>query len=280
MRLWKGIVCGFVLLGFSTATLAAVGTASGYNDGNLEHTLREALSRNPALESVEPSVLHGVVTLTGEVSHYQDKLDAEAIARQVPGVHAVQSRITLNAPVVEDGELEDRVEDRLRFARADIGLTFPKIQVEAHRGIVSLTGSVKDPIEHAAAMALVGNTDGVLSIKDELSIDPALLTEDATRVRINKAVYRAVRASGEVGIGGVLPVHAVITDGTVTLMGAVSDAKAKEDLLSRVRETNGILSVDDEITVRNSTPAVMHETASSHVLTPCVQNKEVASASR
>lgn len=278
MKLWKSIACGLVL-SLCSATpqgLAAVRTTSGYTDANLENTLQNALNRNPALGSVELSVLHGTVTLTGEVAHYQDKLDAEAIAHQLPDVRAVRDQISINAPVVDDGELEDRVEDRLRFARADVGLTFPQIQVEAHRGVVFLTGSVKDDIEHAAALSLAGSTDGVVAVKDELSIDPALLNDEAARVRINKAVYRAARASGEIGAEGALPVRATFKDGTVTLMGAVSDAKTKDELLSRVRDTYGVVRVDDEVMVRNAGPSL--EESTFHPVTPCVQNKEVASA--
>jgi osmotically-inducible protein OsmY len=217
------------------------------------------------------------VTLTGDVAHYQDKLDADAIVHQVPGVRTVQNHISLKAPVVDDSELEDSLEDRLRFARADIGLTFPQIQVEAHKGIVSLSGSVKDPIEHAAALSLVGSADGVLSIKDRISIDPALMTDDAARTRVNKAVYRAARANGEIGVGGALPVRATLTNGSVTLMGAVSNPKTKDELLSRVRDAYGVVSIDDEVLVRNTTGA-MQQTATP-LSSPCVQNREVASAS-
>ena len=278
MRLWKGIACSLVVVLFCSAAPKALGVthpASGYTDDNVESTLRNALNRNPALGGVESNVLHGTVTLTGEVSHYQDKLDAEAIAHEIPGVSTVQNRISINAPVVDDAELEDRLGDRLRFARADIGLTFPQIQVEAHRGIVALTGSVKDSIEHAAALSIVGTTDGVLAIKDGLSIDPDLLTDEVSRARVNKAVYRAMHVSGEIGIGGAIPVHATFTGGTVILIGAVSDAKAKEDLLSRVHDASGAISVDDQIIVRNSTPATRDTSLQA---APCTQRKEVANA--
>lgn len=285
MKFGKRFVCGLLLFVFYSLASNAMAesptssyrSASDYTDKNLEHTLRDALSRNPALGSVELSVSRGAVTLTGEVMHYQDKLDADAIAHQIPGVRIVQNHISLNAPVVDDSELEDQIEDRLRFARADIGLTFPQIQVEAHKGIVSLSGSVKDPIEHAAALSLVGSADGVLSIRDRISIDPALLTDDAARTRVNKAVYRATRAGGEIAVGSALPVRAILTNGNVTLMGAVANPKTKDELLSRVRDAYGVVSVDDEVIVRNTT-AAMQQTAMP-LSSPCVQNGEVASAS-
>lgn len=256
MRLRNRIVGALLLLVFcllaSDARAQSAATkrsASGYTNRNIEDALRELLRKNSVLGNVEASVSRGTVTWNGEVAHYQDKIDAEALAHQAPGVYAVQNHITLNTFAIDDAELEDRLEDRLRFARADIGLSFPQIQVEAHRGVVTLSGSVKGPIEHAAALSLVGTTDGVISINDGLTVDSSLQTDDATRIRINKAVYRALRADGEVGTRSVLPVRATFADGTVTLTGAVSVAHVKDDLLSKVRDADGVSNLEDEIFV-------------------------------
>ncbi|HEY1213135.1 MAG TPA: BON domain-containing protein [Bryobacteraceae bacterium] len=281
MRLCKFIVFALALAVFggpAPKSLAATASTSGYRDMDLERTLRAALNRNPSLGSIESNVTHGTVTLTGEVTHYQDKLDAESLAHQLPSVRAVQSRITLNTAVLDDAELEGRLEDRLRYARADIGLTFPQVQVGAHKGIVSLTGPVKDPVEHASVLSLVATTDGVFSIRDGLSIEPSLASDEVTRARINKAVYRTARAIGVAGTDGTAPVQAHFDKGSVTLMGSVADAKAKEELLSRIRNADGALSVQDEVMVRNSTPAVQEATSRSMV--PCLQNKDVASTTQ
>lgn len=283
MRLWKGIVCGLVILGFcsfapqANAADTNAATRTGYGDESIKRTLRDSLNQNPAFGQIEPNVSHGIVTLTGSVAHYQDKIDAENAARQMSGVHNVRNQISLTTPVVDDLELEERVEDHLRFARADVGLSFPQIQVEAHKGVVYLTGTVKDPIEHTAALALVGNTDGVFSIRDKLSIEPGLHNDDAARVRINKAIYRATRANGEIGVGGAVPVRASFHNGTVTLMGSVGDAKSKEELMSKIRDVYGVLTVDDEVLVRNAA-APMQQTA-SQTMALCTSNKEVANAS-
>lgn len=282
MRLGKHFVCGLLLLSFCSLPSDALAesaatkhSTSGYTNRNIDDALRQVLRQNPALGSVEASVSRGTVILTGEVAHYQDRIDAEALAHQGPGVYAVQNHITLNTPAVDDAELEDRLEDRLRFARADIGLSFPQIQVEAHSGVVSLSGAVKGPIEHGAALSLVGTTDGVVSIKDRLTVDSSLQADDATRIRINKAVYRALRADGEVETRNVLPVRATFDDGTVILMGAVSHAQVKEDLLTKVRDAVGVSNLEDEIFVGISGSSPIDQTA-SRKSSPCVPSKEVA----
>jgi|GEM_PF-1702542 len=279
MRLWKGIVCGLVIVGLCSSALHARAQSSraGYGDESIERTLRGYLNQNPAFGQIEPNVSHGIVTLTGSVAHYQDRIDVENAARQMPGVHSVRNQISLTTPVVDDLELEERVEDHLRFARMDVGPSFPQIQVEAHKGVVYLTGTVKDPIEHAVALSLVGNTDGVFSVRDKLSIEPGLHNDEAARIRINKAIYRATRTNGEIGIGGAVPVRASFNNGTVRLMGSVADAKTKEDLISKVRDTYGVLTIDDEVLVRNFASSLEQTVALT--TTPCASNKEVANAS-
>lgn len=154
MRLGKHFVCSLLLLSFCSLASDALAesaatkhSASAYTNRNIDDALRQVLRQNPALGSIEASVSLGtvMVILTGEVARYQDKIDAEALAHQAPGVYAVQNHITLNTPAVDDAELEDRLEDRPRFARPDIGLSFPQIQVEAHSGVVSLSGAVRLP---------------------------------------------------------------------------------------------------------------------------------------
>lgn len=284
MRLGKAIASGLVVLCFgAVAPLclamnehAGTDTPSGYSDSNIEYAVNAALNRNPALGEIEASVSHGIVTLSGTVSHYQDKIDAEAAVRQVAFVRRVRDEISLATPAVGDAELEDRLRDRLRFARADIGLSFPDIQVEAHRGLVILTGTVHDSIEHAAALALVGSTDGVVSIQDKLSIEPNFLSDEATRIRVNKALYRAARADGDIGIDGAMPVRAIFADGAVTLMGSVEDAKTKETLLSTIKDVPGVLAVNDEVLTKDSMPAMEKTAAPSPA--PCAdKKKEVAS---
>ena len=119
---------------------------------DIQRAVQEALNRNPHLLEISVSSSRGVVSLSGNVAHYQDKIDAESVAAHMPGVRTVRNEILVKTPVIEDPEIERKVEERLRFARADLGLTFPQIAVQAVKGVVYLTGRVKDSIEHAVVL--------------------------------------------------------------------------------------------------------------------------------
>lgn len=272
MKLWRKSLCTLAILGLCAAAQPGVAAgakpsalpASGYTDANLEQAAIKALRRNPALGLVDASAWHGTITLTGTVDHYQDKADAEAAVREVPGVRSLQTAITVATTPVDDFELQKRLEDRLRFARADMGITFPQVRVEVHDGMVVLSGTVKDSIERATALALAGSTDGVISVREELNLSPDMLTNDEVRTEVNKVIYHGTDATSST------PVHATFRDGTVTLMGAVETPKEKEALVSRLRDIYGVATVDDELVVRNPQPA-LNEAALMQPASSCMK---------
>lgn len=226
---------------------------TGYSDKGVESSVREALDRNSALGLIDAQVTRGFVVLTGTAEHYQDKVEAEAMRRQVPGVRSVRNEISLTTPAVDDVELESRLQDRLRYARADVGLSFPQVQVEVHQGVVSLTGTVKDATEHAAVLALAGSTDGVMSVKDRMTVHPDFLNDG--------------------------PVRAWFDSGRVMVMGSVADQRVKEELLSKLRDVSGVVLVEDELITRDSKLG-MKDVGINRPGAPCAGEKAVLNASQ
>jgi osmotically-inducible protein OsmY len=272
MKLWRKSLCMLVILGLCSAARHSVAavvkpaahTGPAYTDANLEQAAEKALRRNPALGLVDASAWHGTITLTGTVDHYQDRADAEAAVRELSGLRSLQTAITVATTPVDDFELQKRLEDRLHFARADMGMTFPQVRVEVHGGMVVLSGTVKDSIERSTALALVGNTDGVISVREELNLNPDLLTNDDVRTEVNKVIYHGTDATSSTSV------HATFRDGTVTLMGAVATPKEKEAMVSRLRDIYGVVSVEDELVVRNPQPA-LNEAALMQPASSCMK---------
>jgi osmotically-inducible protein OsmY len=111
---------------------------------------------------------------------------------------------------------------------------------------------------------LAGSTDGVISVREELSISPDLLTNDDVRTEVNKVIYHGADATSSA------PVHATFRDGTVTVMGAVATTKEKEAMVSKLRDIYGVISVEDELVVRNPQPA-LNEAALTRSASGCMK---------
>ena len=71
-------------------------TTTSRLDSDIFAAARKALDDDPSLaQAVRVHVDDGTVTLTGTVRRPHERLNAEAIIRQVDGVRAVVNRITL-----------------------------------------------------------------------------------------------------------------------------------------------------------------------------------------
>lgn len=222
-------------------------------DSRIEQAVRDALERNSALTGVDVKVLNRFVTLSGEVDHYQDELDAETAARSVPGVREVHSSISVTTPQINDGELQGNLEDRVHFARADMGMTFPDVQVSVQQGIVTLAGRVSNPVEHSVVLALAGTADGVKGVQDRLQIMETSADDEAVRTEVNKTIYGDSLVNA---VSSYSPVQAIFRDGVVTLMGEIGTAQEEMDIVTRIRAIHGVTSVNDELLVRDRQLAV------------------------
>ena len=227
------------------------------SDTRIEQAVRDALDRNPELTLIDVNVSNRDVALSGEVDHYQDEVDAEAAARSVPGVRSVHSTLSVTTPEMNDGDLQKSLEDRIHFARADMGLTFPDVEVNVHDGVVALSGQVNGQVEHAIVVALAGTADGVRGIQDRLQIMGNESDDDAVRTEVNKTIYgdSLVNAADSYS-----PVQALFRDGVVTLMGEVDTTQQETDLVTRIRAIHGVICVNDELAVRDRQPVMKQAT--------------------
>lgn len=243
----------FVLLSSLLFTGIAAAETPQPNDRKIEQAVRDALGRNTELTLIDVNVSNRDVALSGEVDHYQDEVDAEAAARSVPGVRSVHSTISVTTPEMNDGDLQKSLEDRIHFARADMGLTFPDVQVNVHDGVVALSGHVSGQVEHAIVLALAGTADGVRGIQDRLQIMGTEPDDDAVRTEVNKTIYgdSLVNAADSYS-----PVQALFRDGVVTLMGEVDTTQQETDLVTRIRAIHGVICVNDELAVRDRQPVM------------------------
>ncbi len=261
MKFWREILCTGTILGLCVYAYSADTTGAlkrGYPQASLVQAAREALDRDPALALVEVTISRGTATLSGSVDHYQDKLNAEAAVRSIPGIRNVEDNVMVTATPVDDATLENQIEDRLHYGWSGDTPMLPDVHVSVANGVVTLSGSVKDPVYHAMALAIAGSTDGVTQVLDHLQTIPDLASDDEVKLEINKLVRTTYPG-----------VHAVLKDGIVTLMGSVPNDQQKKQLISKINGLYGVISVNDELVVGSEKRASeMREAAMAAPLYP------------
>src|SRR6266700_4130276 len=105
-------------------------------------------------KDVKASVESGIATLTGTVSLYEYKADAEKRVRKAKGVNAVRNEIEVSGPTVSDEELKTRLAEKLSYDRVGYGNTFNAISVNVENGVVALGGRARRDGGKDSAMGL------------------------------------------------------------------------------------------------------------------------------
>jgi osmotically-inducible protein OsmY len=187
----------------------------------------------------------GVVTLTGFVDSYAEKLAAERVAKRIRGVRAVANDITVRQMVGRtDADIAHDAVVCLKN-RPDLGET---VQVAVHRGHLTLTGQVEWLLQKEAAERAVKHVRGLLGVFNHITVKPRSAQRDVRRRIVAALHHHADLDARQIGVA----VH----DGTVTLTGTVSTWLQRDAAEYAAGIAPGITRVENRIVV---VPAEPHE---------------------
>ena len=160
-------------------------------DDLLQHDVMAELMWEPSVDHADIGVaaVDGVVTLSGYVSSYAEKLAAEKAARRVAGVSAIAQEIKVryaSDAKTADHEIAKRVLDVFSW-----NSMVPKegIQVKVENGWVSLTGKVRWHYQSREASRAASQISGVIGVSNDLKIVNDVSASDV-RSRIVDAFKR------------------------------------------------------------------------------------------
>lgn len=230
-------------------------------DSQILDDVQEALLMDPATEAYEIKVAvdDNVVTLSGTVDSWQEKVLCEKVTKGVKGVKDLKSDITVVWPEKRrESEIKADVEKTLAW---DLYVDHALIDVDVEGDKVILSGTVGSAAEKSQAycdafvngVAMVDTSE--LKVKkwardDDLRGKKYIKKSDE---EITAAVKDALFYDPRVSSFDITP--EVAEDGaTVILRGRVDNLKAKRAAAQDARNTVGVRNVENRIKVR---PAVL-----------------------
>jgi osmotically-inducible protein OsmY len=163
--------------------------ALSIEDKNLREAVEQEFDYDPSVPSnnVGVSVSGGVVTLSGFVDTYADKIAAEKAVKHVCGVKAVANDIEVKPPS-EWIDPEIAAEAVLSLGR-NVNVPGARIRVTVKYGWLTLEGKVGWGYQKEAAERAVRYLAGVRGITNNIEIEPAVSAADV-RTKIEKALRR------------------------------------------------------------------------------------------
>ena len=181
----------------------------------------------------------GVVTLSGIVPSYAEKVAAEKAAQRVQGVKAIAEEIEVRFafdPKSSDSEIGQRI---LAIFNWDVTIPHDRLKVKVEHGFVTITGNVEWNFQKKAAFKAASRVGGVKGVVNliELAAKP---TPDDVRDRILSAFQRTSLLDAN-------SIDISVLGGTMKLGGRVRGWNERKIAEQAAWSAPGVTRVEDDI---------------------------------
>jgi osmotically-inducible protein OsmY len=185
----------------------------------------------------------GVVTLTGFVDSYAEKLAAERVAKRVRGVRGVANDITVRQMV---GRTDTDIAHDAILALKGRPALADTVQVAVHRGHITLTGQVEWLLQKEGAERAVKHVRGLLSVFNHITVKPRSGQRDVRRRIVSALHHHADLDAHQIAVN--------VRDDTATLTGTVRTWMQRDAAERAAGSAPGITRVDNQILVVPAEP--------------------------
>lgn len=213
------------------------------SDIDIKQNVLDALEFDPSIDAaaIGVAVNDGVVTLTGHVPTYSEKIKAEDLAMAIRGVKAIAQEIEvrpMGTNTLADDEIALRVLNAIRW---NTSIPPDVVKVKVQNGWITLSGNVEWNFQRDAAARAIRDMAGVKGVTNSIMIAPKASPTDI-RARIEKALKRQAELD-------MFNISVAVSDGSVTLDGKVHSLTERRIAEQAVWAAPGIHQVNDRLTV-------------------------------
>src|ERR1700730_8463223 len=213
------------------------------NDLELKKNVESELNWEPSINAAEigVAVKDGIVTLTGRVQSYWDKVEAEHAVDRVAGVKAVVNELSIRLPYENERTDEDIAHAAVSSLKWSVLVPADHIKVKVSKGWITLEGTVDWQFQKEAAEKAVRKLYGVVGVTNLVQVKTR-----ANRAEVKAEIESALKRSAELDANRIK----VEVDGDkVTLRGTVRSSFEREEAERAAWRAPGVHSVNNLIAV-------------------------------
>lgn len=214
-------------------------------DPQLRQDIIDELEFDPSFdgEHIGVAVDKNVVSLSGHVNSYAEKVAAIAAAQRVKGVHAIAENIEVRYPFQKqaaDDQIAKRASDILNW---DVLVPKDAINVLVQDGWVTLSGSVDWYYNKTAAEDDVRKLSGVCGVTNKITIKQPTVDSSNVKSKIESALKRHAEVEAKA-------IRVTVKDGNkVVLEGKVDNWDERRAVEHAAWSAAGVASVEDRLTI-------------------------------
>lgn len=213
------------------------------SDGQLQRDVMDELEWEPSVDHADigVAVTDGVVTLSGYVKTYPEKIAAEKATRRVAGVQAIAEEIKVHfasEPKMADHEIAKRLLDMMAWT---VSIPTEKVKVKVERGWVTLSGMVDWDYQRKEAFRAASRVTGVAGVSNLIEVKQHPAPAD-----VKDRIVSAFKRQADLDAAGVT----VTTEGGTVKLGGKVKAWAERGVAERAAwSAPGVTRVEDNITI-------------------------------
>ena len=214
------------------------------SDSTLRQDIIDELEFEPSVNAAHIGIAvdDGIVTLSGHVGSYAEKIAAESAVRRVKGVRAIAQEIEVRYPYdkkTADDEIASRALNILRWSAV-----VPKdvVQVKVQDGWVTLTGQVDWQFQRGAAESEIRKLSGVAGVFNNITLKVRVQPGD-----VKRKIEDALKRSAEIEAQAISV--SVLGDGKVALDGQVHDWQERDAVERAAWSAPGVTLVEDRLSI-------------------------------
>lgn len=213
-------------------------------DSLLQQDVMDELDFEPSVNAAHIGVTakNGVITLTGHVGSYAEKIAAEDAARRVSGVHAIAQEIEVRYPSDKKTSDDEIAARALSVLKWNAVVPYDAVQVKVQDGWVTLLGAVDWQFQRVAAESGIRRLSGVAGVLNEITLKPGVNSGD-----VKRKIEDALKRSAEIEAASIRV--SALGNGKVALEGKVHDWQERDAVKRAAWSTAGVTSIEDHLKI-------------------------------
>jgi osmotically-inducible protein OsmY len=214
------------------------------NDSTVRQDILDELDFEPSIDAADIGVAveNGIVTLTGHVPTFAQKVTVEDVARRVKGVKGIAQEIEVR-PFGTNRTADDEIAKRaVNSINWNTSIPDDAVQVKVQKGWVTLTGKVEWQYQKSAATDTVRDLAGVIGVSNHIEIK-----QRASAFDVKKRIEDALKRNAEIEAQAI-KVN-ILDGGKVTLEGRVHAWSERSAAERAAWSAPGVNTVEDRLTI-------------------------------